>query len=254
MLEMRYAGAILPVLAIVLLGYLVLILGTTSSFKTCVTSQTAAETQQTKEQPPPYALPLANRVAIYSRCSGHVIYEYRDAATAVATVFIALFTLTLWWSTHGLLRHGREVERAYISAGGLRRFIPRPIAPAYREYTLVDTFKFEFHVNNYGKTPGIVFQIGWGFCERNAVPNMEPAYQTKYFDSRINPGTSGLFLEAIDIPQTLTQPAVYGRVYYRTIFGDRFSSGFLYWIPPTPGDSESIAPPNPRYTDEREES
>src|ERR1700720_3720903 len=48
-------------------------------------------------------------------------------------------------------------------------------------------------------------------------------------------------------------PAVYGRVYYETIFGDRFSSGFLYRIPARPGDSESIVPPNPRYTDDRKE-
>jgi hypothetical protein len=50
------------------------------------------------------------------------------------------------------------------------------------------------------------------------------------------------------------KPAVYGRVYYETIFGDRFSSGFLYRIPPTFGDSESIRPPNPSYTDERKEN
>jgi hypothetical protein len=45
---------------------------------------------------------------IGSRCGLHVIYEYRDAATAVATVFIALFTFTLWLSTRGMLLTARQ--------------------------------------------------------------------------------------------------------------------------------------------------
>jgi hypothetical protein len=101
MLVMRYAGIILLVLAIVFLGFAVWVLGTTSSFKTCVTNQTAAETQQAKEQTPPYALSFADHGGIYARCGAHVIYEYRDAAIAIATVFIALFTFTLWWPLTG---------------------------------------------------------------------------------------------------------------------------------------------------------
>jgi hypothetical protein len=188
-----------------------------------------------------------------AKCGGHTIFAYRDAVTATATVFIAFFTATLWWISTRQLRHGHKVERAYVSAGGFRRFVAQPMNAA-GQYTLIDTQQFEFHVNNYGKTPGRVFQLGWGFCESTNVPNTDPVYQTKYFKSEINPGASGVLLEKINIPQNLVQPAVYGRVYYETIFGDRFSSGFLYRIPPKPGDSESIAPPNPRYTDERKES
>jgi len=38
------------------------------------------------------------------------LYDSRDAVTAVSTAFIAIFTLTLWWATWGLLTHGREIE------------------------------------------------------------------------------------------------------------------------------------------------
>ena len=145
-----------------------------------------------------------------------------------------------------------RVERAYISGGGWRRFPQVENTGGVVETR--DTRKFEFHANNYGKTPGKVFQIGWGFCEASSVPDSEPIYQTKYFDSWINPGESGLLLDRIDIPANIAHPAVYGRIYYETIFGDRFSSGFLYRIPPGPGDSESIAPPNRRYTEERQEN
>jgi hypothetical protein len=55
------------------------------------------------------------------------------------------------------------------------------------------------------------------------------------------------------IPTNLARPTIYGRVFYTTIFGDRFSSGFLYRLPDKPGDSESINPPHPSYTVAREE-
>jgi hypothetical protein len=35
----------------------------------------------------------------------------------------------------------------------------------------------------------------------------------------------------ITIPDNLARPAIYGRVFYTTVFGDRFSSGFLYRLP-----------------------
>jgi len=121
-------------------------------------------------------------------------------------------------------------------------------------FQLRDTRKFEFHVNNYGKTPGKVFKIGWGFCEDHAVPPGRSSYHEKYFDSWIPPGISSLALLTIDIPPNLSAPAIYGRVFYQTIFGDRFSSGFLYRISNEPGrGSESISPPDPSYTNERED-
>ena len=104
-----------------------------------------------------------------------------------------------------------------------------------------------------GRTPGRISKLGWGFCEETEIPACEPSYQTKYFDSWIDPGRSGLPLWEIPIPDDLARPAIYGRVFYTSIFGDHFSSGFLYRLPDTPGDSESIIPPHLSYTDDREE-
>ena len=183
--------------------------------------------------------------AIYMRAAAH---EMRQ--TTQATIQAAKATEN---SAKDALKHSHKIERAYISAGGFRRFIPQAESTGSREIRMIDSGKFEFDVNNYGKTPGTVFRIGWGFCEAGDIPDIEPVYHSKYCNSRINPGTSGLPFEIIDIPPDLINPAVYGRVYYETIFGDRFSSGFLYRIPPIWKGSESIAPPNPRYTDEQEE-
>jgi hypothetical protein len=51
------------------------------------------------------------------------LYDYRDAATAVATIFIALFTLTLWRATVKLGESGQKsfeaTERAFVFLDGV---------------------------------------------------------------------------------------------------------------------------------------
>jgi hypothetical protein len=86
------------------------ILETSSSLQTCVAKQTSAQTEQAKENnhSPPFTLSTDDKVAIHARCAGHVIYENRDATTAVATAFIAFFTFTLWRSTNRLWRAGER--------------------------------------------------------------------------------------------------------------------------------------------------
>jgi hypothetical protein len=93
------------------------ILGTSSSFKTCKAEQAAANAEQRKENPRPFVLSLADSAAICIRCAGHVLYEYRDAATAVATVLIAIFTYTLYGATKGL------VQAAEIQSADMKRSI-----------------------------------------------------------------------------------------------------------------------------------
>ena len=88
------------VMLIVLFG--LWIFGTSSSFKTCKAEQTTHNAEQRKENPPKFALAVTDSIAIRARCALHVVYEYRDAATALATVLIAFFTFTLWRSTDRL--------------------------------------------------------------------------------------------------------------------------------------------------------
>jgi len=75
----------------VLLG--VLTVSISSTFQACVNNQQTASTH----------FSITNHAVIYWRCSFHALYDFRDAVTAVATVFIAIFTLTLWRSTSGLV-------------------------------------------------------------------------------------------------------------------------------------------------------
>jgi hypothetical protein len=98
------------------------ILGTSSSFKTCKVEQAAANAEQRKENPPPSVLSLADSAAICIRCAGHVLYEYRDAATAVATVLIAIFTYTLYGARLSQSRYAISVESTPISKSALSWF------------------------------------------------------------------------------------------------------------------------------------
>src|ERR1700694_6291817 len=68
--------------ALLVVGFGLWIFGTSSSFQTCTTEQAAANAEQGQKNLPPLVLAGANRAAIYARCGGHVIYEYRDFATA----------------------------------------------------------------------------------------------------------------------------------------------------------------------------
>ena len=189
---------------------------------------------------------------------GCVLHDHESLAAGLIGAAGALFAAWIAWTAvqrqlEEQQRQARIVERAYISGGGGRKFSVIEKGQGSGEYIYIPSRSFEFHVNNYGKTPGRVFKLGWGFFEETAIPAAEPLYETKYFDSWIDPGRWGLPLIEITIPSNLARPAIYGRVFYTSIFGERFSSGFFYRLPNTPGGSESISPPHPSYTDDRKE-
>jgi hypothetical protein len=110
-------GALKYIVAILAVLFSLWIIGTSSSFKTCNAEQSAASTEQHKKNLPQFVLSLTDNVAICMRCTGHVLYEYRDAITALATVFIAAFTYTLFAATKGL------VETAKIQSEDMKRSI-----------------------------------------------------------------------------------------------------------------------------------
>ncbi len=152
-------GTVLLVLCSTLFG--LWIVSTSSSFQACISNQTAKNTEAGKEQAPKGPLSFTNEVALKSRCAGHVIYDYRDATIAAATVLIAVFTFTLWWTTGGLLR----LTRAEFLATHRPRVIVRFIeAPTYddepREIVRV-------HVVNIGVNTATIYGFGGDLARRN---------------------------------------------------------------------------------------
>jgi hypothetical protein len=200
---------------------------------------------------------------------GFFISSHRDGIvagiTTAATVAIAWFTATIWSVNRSQLVHSHQVERAYISGGGspevrVTNFgtqtvqtlgistggtMTVPIAP---ERTL--TGNFEIRVNNYGKTPGELWGVQWGFCEANAIPP-EPDFFDGNFHDWIQPGVGNRPLGSVPIPQHLKQPAIYGRFTYRDIFNQWHSAGFIQSIGPGENTRPILAPRI--YTEERDE-
>ena len=112
--------------AAVFLSYVVWIFATSSSFQECIGKQTATETSASETKTPPNFLA---RIAIKSRCSVHVIYEYREAVAAIGTVFIALFTCTLWVVAYWARRDTKILQRAYLGVkpGGIHHMRDKSI-------------------------------------------------------------------------------------------------------------------------------
>ena len=113
--------AIGTVLAAIVLFSLFALLSS-ESFQECKAGQSETYSRIKIENLPKLALPSIYRAPTYIRCVGLITYEYRDAVTALATVFIALFTLTLWLATDKLWRSGQATfeaaERAFVFLDG----------------------------------------------------------------------------------------------------------------------------------------
>jgi hypothetical protein len=197
---------------------------------------------------------LFRNAKVWVRCVGDFTEQNHGPLTAVATILLAFFTTTLWWATRKLVRHATEIERAYISCGGAREWVVKKAVVDGKTVEVHEvTNNFQFHVNNYGKTPGIVFRIRCGFCEEGVIPNSTPIYEHDvYRHSPIDPGRRSLPLAVFPVPPELKSPVVFGRVSYKTIFGNCFSSAFVYRIPSS-GDVEAVRPPNKHYLQEQPE-
>jgi len=184
-----------------------------------------------------------NVMGVWRHCAGVYLDENNTVITAISTAVIAWFTATIWWINRSQLRHSHEVERAYISAGGVpERRVAERFDGGTRIKILELTGRFEVHINNHGKTPGELMQIAIGFCDAENIPS-EPSYEPQPFHDWIGPGTQSRVMDWRPIPTDRPASAVYGRIYYRDIFKrDQFSS-FIQRILPN-GDSTPLLAPS----------
>jgi hypothetical protein len=111
----------------------------------------------------------------------HVIYEYRDFATALATVLIAIFTYTLYRATKGLVEsawvQSKDMKRSIIAsetaataASTQAEIAKKSLSVIERPYIFVfnisvpeivedvngDFLRVTYSVANYGKTPAVI--------------------------------------------------------------------------------------------------
>lgn len=171
----------------------------------------------------------------------------------IAALALLAFGLQAWFmgvsarqtrrTTNDQLAFGHKIERAYMSAGGVparrRELVQGTLTPVVER--LVLSGDFELHVNNHGKTPGELEQIAIGFCDASNIPE-QPVYEPESFHDWIGPGTQSRPMRWIPIPKDKPASAVYGRLYYKDIFGEDHSSGFIQSILPN-GDSKPLFAP-----------
>jgi hypothetical protein len=165
------------------------------------------------------------------------------ALTALATIAVAYFTATIWRINREQLKHSHQVERAYMSAGGVpERHTVERFDGGTRVRFIELTGRFEVHVNNHGKTPGELMRIAIGFCDADNIPS-QPIYDPQPFHDWIGPGTQSRVIDWRDIPTDRPATAVYGRIYYRDIFKRNQYSSFIQRILPDGGSVPLLAPP-----------
>jgi hypothetical protein len=157
-------------------------------------------------------------------CTADFTEHYHGPLTAVATLFLALFTTTLWWATRGLLRHAPKVERGYVFGGcGNQKATVDP-----KTGKVVSMWVRATH-GNYGKTPAFVERIAVEVCLEKDLPP-RPIY-THYFDVNepLIPGIMGLPINRVEHTFPLVNNQIYyGRIFYRDIFEKSHYSSFIY--------------------------
>jgi hypothetical protein len=134
---------------------------------------------------------------------------------ALTTLFLAGYTAIVARATKAAADHIPRVERAYIFADVF--FNQRGLGVTV-------------HLSNLGKTPAEISKIAFELCEK--IP-ASPNYSGEiYVGIRLRAGIENVPTELNEgLSKFKGKPTViYGRVYYRDIFGDNHSSGFIFRI------------------------
>jgi hypothetical protein len=174
------------------------------------------------------------------------VFSTPESATAVFTGVLAVSTIALWWSTRKLWRvtriaaeHIPHVERAYVSGGatGVEN------SPEH----------FAVTIDNYGKTPAFIGTIWAKIVPQDELPDT-PVYDPPEFGwfggQMLKPQTSG-HPTVVRLWDVVEGRVIYGRIWYRDIFKQCHSAGFILRIR---GPGQTIAVANrDAYWEDRDE-
>jgi hypothetical protein len=170
---------------------------------------------------------------------GEWLNYYGGSVTAIATAVIGYFTYTLWEANRAQLEHASEVERAYVSGGGMKGTDQRvlaPLAPGFQVNavaqppTIINVLNgmFDVHINNHGKTRAALEYIEIGWCDASNPPLPITFGDRIPFTDYIGPGTQSRVLTRVPFQYVYINPAIYGRFHYRDIWENpRYSTWIL---------------------------
>jgi hypothetical protein len=151
-----------------------------------------------------------------------------------------LSTRKLWRVTRIAAEHIPHVERAYVS-GGATGVVDSPQ-------------HFAVTVDNYGKTPAFIGTIWANIVPENELPDT-PVYDPPEFGwfggQTLKPDTAGHFAGVTRLWDVIEGRVIYGRIWYRDIFKQCHSAGFILRIL---GPGQTIAVANrDAYWEDRDE-
>jgi hypothetical protein len=145
--------------------------------------------------------------------------------TAIGTAVIGLFTVVLGVVAWFQYWHARDVDRAYVTAGGdLARDAANRIV-------------FRLEVENIGRSAAIVtsYDVKFGHFASVRLPAkaLDVVERANVHDDRLGPaGTGRSDFKVIETPVLLngSEDIVYGAVWYRDIWGQPHRSRFILRI------------------------
>jgi hypothetical protein len=174
------------------------------------------------------------------------LFSSPERTTATFTAVLGLSTIGLWLSTRKLWRvtriaaeHIPRVERAYVSGGatGIKD------SPQY----------FMITIDNYGKTPAFIGTIWANIAPENKLP-LVPVYErefARFGGQMLKADTPGHPAEVIGPWDVVEGRVIYGRIWYRDIFKNCHSAGFILRIL---GAGQTVAVENrDAYWEDRDE-
>ena len=140
---------------------------------------------------------------------------------AVATFVLAIYTGTVANATKAAAEHIPRVERAYVSGGA---GFPTQKLPAGG--TQIDFSKLQVTINNYGKTPAFIGTVAIAVCNESELASPPPWADMKW-EGYVLPAPTKSYPS--DVTCQRAKKIVFGRIWYRDIFGDCYSCGFALW-------------------------
>lgn len=126
----------------IMIALLCYVVWSTSTFQDCIGEQ-YAQANPNHDDTSEVEFTFVDQMRAEVGCAAHLFFESRDAFTAIATIFIALFTWTLWMSTDKLWQLGRsEFNATHRPKLRIRNIVVRPP-------TEMHAAKFEFFAGGY---------------------------------------------------------------------------------------------------------
>jgi len=180
-----------------------------SEYKSCIHQEPGYQEQN--KHPSTFVISI-RRPNFFLKCTWVVLHKNHETLIAIGTIFLALFTTTLWWATRRLVGHAVEIERAYVSGGFGEKDTANRLCAG---------------INNYGKTPATINYILIGVCPFNNLPTTPEKAKRKFVNYSIPPQGRIIARHHWAIWDGQSDHVFFGRFWYTDIFGTEHESGFV---------------------------